>query len=191
MSSQQTTPQTSTQAVRLKLDGLDLDLGRGTSSCLAGSTEPVANSEYLDEAVCAIEKTLAEGGYTQPSVLASLGAVLYQRFERTGSLDGLNRSIDAIAQAIDTTSEGNSDQALYLSTLGLLLGKRRDRTASVRDLTLGTEVLDPSVDFDNDDIPSIITGALEGETIYANTPQHHGMVLLLQMSDESGIVPQS
>lgn len=90
-----------------------------------------------------------------------------------------------MGQAIDATSEGISDQALYLRNLGTWLRTRYERTASIRDLNRSVEVSGQAANNENNDMPSV-AGAPEGETIYANTPQHHGTILLLQMSDEPG-----
>lgn len=178
VSSSRTIPQEET------LDGLALV--RRTSSRLAENKKQTVNSEHLDEAISTIEQTLAVGGEClQPLVLGDLGAMLYKRFQRTGSLDDLNRAIDAVGQAIDATSEGISDQALYLRTLGTWLRTRYERTALVGDLNRSVEVSSPAANNENNDMPSV-AGGPEGETIYANTPQHHGTVLLLQMSDGSG-----
>ena len=160
-----------------------LDLVHRTRSVVAGNDKETGNSEHLEEAISALERTLAEGGgHVQPTVLGYLGAVLYKRFERTGSLTDLNRAIDALGQAIDATPEGHSDQALYLSNLSTWLRTRYERTVSVPDLDRSVEASSQAT---KNDVPSV-SGAPEGETIYANTPQHHSTVLLLQMSGKAG-----
>ena len=171
------------------LDGLDIV--RRTSSAPAENKKQAGNSEHLDEAISTMEQKIAVGGGChQPLVLGDLGATLYKRFEQTGSLDDLNRAIDAVGQAIDATSEGISDQALYLSNLGTWLRTRHERIASTRGFNHSVEVFGQAANNENNDMPSV-AGAPEGETIYANTPQHHGTVLLLQMSDEPGTGTES
>ena len=161
-------------------------LVRRTSSRLAENKKQTVDSEHLDEAISTIEQTLAVGGgCLQPLVLGNLGAMLYKRCERTGSLDDLNRAIDAVGQVIDATSEGIPDQALYLRNLDTWLRTRYERTASISDLNRSGEVSGQAVNNEINDMPPV-AGAPEGETIYANTPQHHGTVLLLQMSDGTG-----
>jgi len=69
---------------------LRLDLVRRTSSRLAENNikKQTGNSEHLDEAISTMEQTLAiRGECLRPLVLGDLGAMLYERFERTGSLD--------------------------------------------------------------------------------------------------------
>lgn len=167
------------------LDGSDMV--RRTTSRLAENKKQTGDSENLDEAISTMEDTLAiGGGCLQPLVLGDLGVMLHKRFEQTGSLDDLNRAIDAVGQAVDATSEGDPDQALYLKNLGVWLRTRYERTASIRDLNCSVEVSAEATNNENNDMPSV-TGAPGGETIYANTPQHHGTVLLLQTIDEPGI----
>ena len=152
------------------------------SSKVVGNDKETGNAEDLEEAISALERTLAEGGQVQPIGLGNLGAMLYKRYERTGSLADLNRAIDAVGRAIDVTPAGHSDQALYLSNLSTWLRTRDERTVSVPDLDCSVEVSSKAT---KNDMPSV-PGAPEGETIYANTPQHHRTALLLQMSGKPG-----
>jgi hypothetical protein len=41
------------------------------------------------------------GVYIQPLMLSNLGAFLGMRFERTGSINDLNRAVDVVDQTVD------------------------------------------------------------------------------------------
>ncbi|RYP53061.1 hypothetical protein DL770_011005 [Monosporascus sp. CRB-9-2] len=65
--------------------------------------------------------------------LNNLGNQLGRRFERTGSMDDLNRAIDVADMAIDATPQDHPDRAAYLNNLGNQLGRRFERAGSMDD----------------------------------------------------------
>jgi hypothetical protein len=147
----------------------------------------------LDETISATERTLAlRGENVQASEWMDFAATLFARFERTASLEHLKRAINAVGEAIDATSEKDPAHGLYLLRLGTLLHKqdeRDERMSQIHDSTRAVGVVNKVVadgDTSGDDIPTI-AWTPEGESIYANTPQHHVTVLLRQGVEASDI----
>ena len=53
--------------------------------------------------------------------LSNLGTALHDRFERTGTLDDLDRAIETGEQAVAATPEDHPNRPMYLSNLGVAL----------------------------------------------------------------------
>ena len=66
--------------------------------------------------------------------LNNLGNALQSRFERTGSMDDLNRAITTNEQAVASTPEDHPNRACNLNDLGNALQSRFERTGSMDDL---------------------------------------------------------
>ena len=175
----------------------------------AGRQQGASAVDISNEVIERIEQTLVEeGDKIEHGVLAHLGAMLYKRFEYTGSSADESRAIELLGWAVSVVSEDDdtSSQAVYLRILGAWLCKRCQQAASGGD---GDGDGDGSVvvqsgsgsGIGNGESPSPLgrlgvllgvrggiytnlpstVGVPEGETIYANTPQHHGTVQLLQL----------
>lgn len=78
--------------------------------------------------------------------LNSLGRLLGQRSERTGSLDDLNHAIELMNISVDVTPQDHPDRAGHLNDLGTRLCIRSDRTSSLDDLNRAIEVTNMAVD---------------------------------------------
>lgn len=154
----------------------------------AGSIEPPKLTTTTNK-----QSLPVRGERLQPSILDDPGVGHYKRFEKTNLLEDLNRAIDAVGKAIDTTPEGDSDQAHYLENLRAWLRIRNGRIASLQIAGRDVDIFDQVLVYeqvgtgDENNVP-LRVGAPEGETIYANTPQHHGMVQLLRIEDKPGNV---
>src|SRR5579871_6687221 len=59
---------------------------------------------------------------------------LISRFDRTGSMDDLNRAITMNEQAVAWTPEDHPNRGAMLTNLGNVLQRRFDRTGSMDDL---------------------------------------------------------
>ncbi|KAL8364968.1 hypothetical protein RB595_003992 [Gaeumannomyces hyphopodioides] len=94
------------------------------------------------------QRGLALEGF--PSMLSNLGAMLGsllgRRFERTGSMDDLNRAVEVANMAVDATPQNHPDRAGRLNSLGNQLGRRFGRTGSMDDLNRAVEVANMAVD---------------------------------------------
>ncbi|KAL8367940.1 hypothetical protein RB599_003723 [Gaeumannomyces hyphopodioides] len=84
---------------------------------------------------------------------AMLGSLLGRRFDRTGSMDDLNRAVEVTDMAVDATPQDHPDRAAILNNLGGWLGRRFDRTGSMDDLNRAVEVTDMAVDATPQDHP--------------------------------------
>jgi len=93
------------------------------------------------------------GAYIEPGMLGNLGAMLGMRFERTGSMDDLNRAVDAATMAVDATPQDHPDRAGRLNNLGNLLGTRFERTGSMDDLNRAVDAATMAVDATPQDHP--------------------------------------
>ncbi|KAL7918917.1 CHAT domain-containing protein [Trichoderma austrokoningii] len=67
-------------------------------------------------------------------MLSNLGSMLGRRFERTGSMDDLNRAVSVASDAVDATPHDHPHRAACLNNLGNRLGRRFERTGSLDDL---------------------------------------------------------
>ncbi|KAF3175042.1 hypothetical protein TWF788_008514 [Orbilia oligospora] len=74
------------------------------------------------------------GEHITPGMLSNLGVMLGMRFKRTGSMDDLNRAVEAADKAVAATPQDHPDRAACLNNLGNWLGRRFDRTGSMDDL---------------------------------------------------------
>ncbi|RYP81636.1 hypothetical protein DL770_005844 [Monosporascus sp. CRB-9-2] len=79
--------------------------------------------------------------------------MLGRRFERTGSMDDLNRAVDVANMAVEATPQDHSDRTGCLSNLGNLLGTRFERTGSMDDLNRAVNVANMAVDATPQDHP--------------------------------------
>ena len=86
-------------------------------------------------------------------ILSNFGAMLGRRFERTGSMDDLNRAVDIADMAVNITPQDHPDQAGYLNNLGNWLGRRFKRTGSMGDLNRAVDVADMAVNATPQDHP--------------------------------------
>ncbi|KAI8649679.1 TPR domain-containing protein [Fusarium keratoplasticum] len=111
--------------------------------------------------------------------LNNLGNLLGRRFERTGSMDDLNRAIDVADMAVKATPQDHPNRAndlnraidignmavkatpqdhpnrsTYLNNLGNLLGRRFKRTGSIDDLNRAIDVADMAVKATPQDHPN-------------------------------------
>ncbi|EJT69155.1 hypothetical protein GGTG_13264 [Gaeumannomyces tritici R3-111a-1] len=77
---------------------------------------------------------------------AMLGSLLGTRFERTGSMDDLNRAVEVANMAVDATPQNHPNRAGWLSNLGNHLGRRFERTGPMDDLNRAVEVANMAVD---------------------------------------------
>ncbi|KAK4097643.1 hypothetical protein N658DRAFT_269779 [Parathielavia hyrcaniae] len=87
------------------------------------------------------------------ALLNNLGNCLGTRFERTGSMDDLNRAVDVADKAVDATPQDHPDRAALLTNLGNRLGSRFERTGSIGDLNRAVDVADKAVDATPHDHP--------------------------------------
>ncbi|RYP45618.1 hypothetical protein DL768_008055 [Monosporascus sp. mg162] len=79
--------------------------------------------------------------------------VIRRRFERTDSIDDLNRAVDVAGQAVDITPQDHLDRAAILYNLGNRLRKRFERTGSIDDLNRAVDVATQLVDATSQDHP--------------------------------------
>ncbi|KAK4068325.1 hypothetical protein Purlil1_13828 [Purpureocillium lilacinum] len=78
---------------------------------------------------------------------------LGERFERTGSMDDLNRAVDIASQAVEATPQDDADRARQLEDLGIMLAKRFDRTESIDYLNLAIKITGHAVEATPHDHP--------------------------------------
>jgi hypothetical protein len=71
--------------------------------------------------------------------LNNLGAILGRRFERTGSMDDLDRAIETVSVAVQATSQDHPVRPAYLNNLGNMFRRRFERTGSLSDLNRAVE----------------------------------------------------
>ncbi|RYP20115.1 hypothetical protein DL765_002957 [Monosporascus sp. GIB2] len=76
------------------------------------------------------------------------------RFERTGSIDDLNRAVDVTDVAVDATPQDHPNKAAWLYNLGTLLGMRFERTDSIDELNRAVNVASMIVEAAPQDHPS-------------------------------------
>ena len=96
-------------------------------------------NHWLVDAFVQDEELLAHASSTLPD---STRAVLYglvafelqNRFERTGSMDDLNRAITMNEQAVTSTPEDHPNRGRTLNNFGSALQSRFERTGSMDDL---------------------------------------------------------
>ena len=87
-------------------------------------------------------------------LLAALGTELLCRFERTGSMDDLDRAIVTNEQAVESTPDDHPDRAMYLNNLGIALQSRFERTGSMDDLDRAIVTNEQAVELTPDDHPN-------------------------------------
>ncbi|KAK6356066.1 hypothetical protein TWF718_000440 [Orbilia javanica] len=85
--------------------------------------------------------------------LNNLGSRLGTRFDRTGSINDLNRAVEAADMAINATPQDHPNRAACLNNLGNGLGTRFDRTGSINDLNRAVEAADMAVNATPQDHP--------------------------------------
>lgn len=91
--------------------------------------------EDLAKAIEALELgTSIAGVYVNPKMFLSSGALIYERFQRTGSMDDLDRAIVSTRNAVDATTNDDPLQPEVLGTLGTMLGARFEQTGSMDDI---------------------------------------------------------
>ncbi|KAH8747717.1 CHAT domain-containing protein [Diaporthe sp. PMI_573] len=79
--------------------------------------------------------------------------LLRRRFERTGSMDDLNRAVEVADMAVDATPQDYPDRASRLNNLGTQLGRRFEWTGSMDDLDRAVDVVEMAVDTTPQDHP--------------------------------------
>ncbi|TGJ72367.1 hypothetical protein EYR41_004266 [Orbilia oligospora] len=88
----------------------------------------------LNEAIDVMLQNLGlVGEHITPGMLSNFGVMLGTRFNRTGSMDDLNRAVEAVDIAVTATHQDHPDQANRLSNLGNQLKTRFHRTGSIDD----------------------------------------------------------
>ncbi|KAH7115654.1 CHAT domain-containing protein [Dactylonectria macrodidyma] len=85
--------------------------------------------------------------------LQTLAIQLYRRYKRIGSMDDLNRAVEAADRALESTLPDHPDRAGQLNTLGSLLGTRFKRTGATEDLEEAIHVTRVAVESTPDDHP--------------------------------------
>ncbi|KAL8364751.1 hypothetical protein RB595_003837 [Gaeumannomyces hyphopodioides] len=114
---------------------------------LAENYQQTGRFEDLEEAVRIMERAVnIGGGFIQPGMLSSLGAMLGMRFERTGSMGDLNRAVEVAGMAVNATPQNHPNRTAYLNNFGNWLGSRFKRTGSMDDLNRAVEVAGMAVD---------------------------------------------
>ncbi|KJZ69755.1 hypothetical protein HIM_10866 [Hirsutella minnesotensis 3608] len=94
-----------------------------------------------------------QGHPDRPGRLSNLGVLLGSLFERTGSMDDLDRAVDVAGMAVDATAQDRPDRAICLSNLGNRLGSRFERTGLMDDLNRAIDVAGMAVDLTPQDHP--------------------------------------
>ncbi|RYP29513.1 hypothetical protein DL767_006703 [Monosporascus sp. MG133] len=80
--------------------------------------------------------------------------MLGMRFERTGSMDDLNRAVYVADMAVNAIPQGHPDRAACLNNLGSMLGSRFHRTGSMDDLNRAVDVADMAIKATSQDPPN-------------------------------------
>lgn len=80
---------------------------------------------------------------------------LQLRFEKTRSLDDLDRAIRENEKAVASTSADHLDHAIYLSNLGNLLRTRFEETGSMDDLNQAIVIAEQAVALTAEDNPNL------------------------------------
>ncbi|KAE8447330.1 hypothetical protein EG329_010888 [Mollisiaceae sp. DMI_Dod_QoI] len=135
------------------LFSIQCDLNK-KAKALAENYQQTGNLENLNEAIRIMEHVVDMAGeYIDPCVLSNLGDMLNIRFERTGSIEDLNRSIDASNMAADATPKDHPEHAHRLVALGGNLGSRFERNGSMDDIDRALNVVDIAVNATSEDHP--------------------------------------
>ncbi|RYP40255.1 hypothetical protein DL767_001798 [Monosporascus sp. MG133] len=122
------------------------------------------STEYLEQAIQRTESWIAELAIDHPDrarrfrILDMMSAWMSQlsfiledvelmlsrnrRFERTGSMDDLNRAVDVADMAVNAIPQDHPYRADYLNNLGNQLDNRFERTGSINDLNRAIDVAD-------------------------------------------------
>jgi len=99
---------------------------------LADHYLPNGRFEDSIEAIQIMEQEIEMAGkHILPHMLSNLGIMLSRRFERTGSIDDLNRAVDVAEQAVNATPEDHPNRAGRLNNLENLLTTQFERTGSL------------------------------------------------------------
>ncbi|KAF2185509.1 hypothetical protein K469DRAFT_665117 [Zopfia rhizophila CBS 207.26] len=80
-----------------------------------------------------------------PASISEEADRLIQNYQRTGSMDDLNRAVEVGDMAVNAIPQGHSDRARYLNNLGHLLGTRFNQMGSMDDLNRAIKVIDIAV----------------------------------------------
>ncbi|KAI3342064.1 hypothetical protein F4824DRAFT_486466 [Ustulina deusta] len=91
------------------------------------------------------------------AILNSLGNMLGMRFDRTGSIDDLNCTIDVADQAVDATPADHPDRAARLNNFGNMLSMRFGRIGFMDNLNRAINVANQAVDATPADHPDRAT----------------------------------
>jgi hypothetical protein len=120
-----------------------------------------------------IEMTLSATPEDHPDramYLNNLENRLDSRYERTGSMDVLNRAVEVADMAVNATPQDHSDRAGRLNSLGNWLGSRFERMKSIDDRNRALLVYQECWDCSTSPPSARITSARRAATILA--PQH-------------------
>ncbi|KAK6495590.1 hypothetical protein TWF481_002638 [Arthrobotrys musiformis] len=102
---------------------------------LAENYEQTGILETLNEAISIMLRNVdLAGEYITPRILKNLAVMLGTRFNRTGSMDDLDRAVEVANMAVDATSQDHPDRAGRLNNLGYYLERQFERTESMDDL---------------------------------------------------------
>ncbi|KAI1359679.1 CHAT domain-containing protein [Xylaria arbuscula] len=98
--------------------------------------------QSIDALNIAVEATPSQDHELQLFQLTCLGLRLINLYQRTGSMDDLNRLISIIVSVLDKMPEDYPIRNGWVNNLGVYLGFRFERTDSIDDLNLAIEILD-------------------------------------------------
>jgi len=93
------------------------------------------------------------GEYISPDILSNLGSMLGTRFQRIGSIEDLNRTMDVANMAVDATPQDHPNRAIYLNNLGSWLGTQFKRIGSIEDFNHAVDIANMAVDATPQDYP--------------------------------------
>jgi len=129
---------------------------------LVGNYKRTGDIKGLNEAIGMIEQAI---GMTRPIYMTqegyiylagmwdNLGAMLGRRFQRTGSMEDLNRAVELASMAVEPTPQDHRDRAGRVNNLGNMLGMRFQRTGSIEDLNRAIEVAVMAMEATHQDHP--------------------------------------
>jgi tetratricopeptide (TPR) repeat protein len=100
----------------------------------------------LDEVIKTLELMVNIMGDTKSSANVYLGTFLRQRFERTGSMDDLDRAINITRNAVDATTYDDPLYAKNLFSLAAMLSVRFKHTGSIDDLNQAISLSNNAID---------------------------------------------
>ncbi|KAI1504695.1 CHAT domain-containing protein [Biscogniauxia marginata] len=123
-------------------DELDNMIGR--AGIVFNTYEQTGVQRDLDEAIRMTEQAIDVAPRT--SALSNLAVMLGVRFERTGSINDLNRIIDLLSMAVDATPQDHPKRAGRLNLLGTRLGEHFDQTGSIDNLRRSVDALNMALE---------------------------------------------